>query len=50
MNSIVNSLIMVLKIVLKKKMLNPQIIFVVYFGHFLLFTLDVNFSHKNDIF
>jgi len=21
-----------------------------YFGHFFLFTLDVNFSHKNDIF
>lgn len=28
---------------------NPWITLVVYFGQFLLFTLDVNFSHKNDV-
>jgi len=48
-NSIANYLITILLIFLKKKMLNPWITLVVYFGHFLLITLDVNFSHKNRI-
>jgi len=29
---------------------NPWIPLVVYFDHFLLFTLDANFSLKNDVF
>jgi len=49
-NSIENSLIMVLLTFLKKNMLNPQITLVVYLSHILLVTLDVNFSHKNGIF
>jgi len=50
MNSIAKSLIMVLLTFLKKKMLNPWIILVVYDGHFFLFSLDVNFTHSNDVF
>jgi len=34
---------------LMKKMLNPTITVVMYSRHFLLFILDVNFSHKNDL-
>jgi len=46
MNSIVNYFFMVLLTFLKKKMLNSWITLVVNFVHFLLFTLDVNFSHN----
>jgi len=50
MYSIPNSLIMILLIFMKLKVLNPHITLVVNFGHFELFTLDVNFSHKYDVF
>jgi len=47
-NSTPNSVIWVL-VTFLKKMLYLQITLVVYFGQFLLFTLNVNFNHKNDI-
>jgi len=49
-NSIKNFFIMGLLTFLKKMILNPWITLVVHSSHFLLFTLDVNLSHRNDVF
>jgi len=35
---------------LQKEMLDSRITSVVYFGHFCLLALNLNFSHKNDVF
>jgi len=45
-NSIGYSLIIVLWTFQKKRMLNPQIILVVYFSYFLFFILDMNLAIK----